>query len=92
MEEERVSTGRLFEAPSPTGESRTWNQGDHLYRMEAGLVTIALPWGRIAGDREGLNTLRTVVRPGRIALGQARESTDVDRPGESAGEPAEGRP
>ncbi len=64
MEEERVSTGRLFEAPSPTGESRTWNQGDHLYRMEAGLVTIALPWDRIAGVREGLNTLRTVVRPG----------------------------
>ena len=29
MEEERVSTGRLFEAPSPTDESRTWTGGDH---------------------------------------------------------------
>ena len=54
------------------------------------MVTIPLQWGRIAGDREGLNTLRTVVRPGRTALGQERQSADADRPGESAGEPAEG--
>ena len=30
MEEERVSTGKLF-GVRPTDECRTWNQGDHLY-------------------------------------------------------------
>ena len=42
MEEERVSTGRLFEVSSPTDECRTWTGGDHLYRMETGVLTIGL--------------------------------------------------
>ena len=41
MEEERVSTGKLF-GVRPTDECRTWTGGDHLYRMETGVLTIGL--------------------------------------------------
>ncbi len=41
MEEERVSAGKLF-GVRPTDECRTWTGGDHLYRMETGVLTIGL--------------------------------------------------
>ena len=41
MEEEHVSAGKLF-GVRPTDECRTWTGGDHLYRMETGVLTIAL--------------------------------------------------
>ena len=88
MEEERVSTGKLF-GVRPTDECRTWTGGDHLYRMETGVLTIGLHWAASSGtERDSTPS----VRPGRTARGQARESADEDCPGESAGEPAEGRP